>query len=226
MKNEIEKIKEFFKILNDDKFEKSIRNFDISKIDKIIMFHEINDNIINILKENQNYLAYAVFTFDDGLYSQYYYFDKINDLFPNNPKIFFISTDIIYTGFESQIINISCYDAHKKYFTENNKQAYMTLSQIKSLNKKNNCYIGGHGHKHLHAINCTREPLKIFCKNWINDFITMKEKFTEYKLYNIKIFCTPYNEENIILNGLLKRVYNGYIIGKQRIAIEDIEDIK
>ena len=45
-------------------------------------------------------------------------------------------------------------------------------------------------------------------------------KLLEYYLLDVDIYCTPYNEENPILMGIVKKHFDGLIIGKNRNAIE------
>lgn len=184
----------------------------------IIMFHEINENIISIIQENLEEFKTSILTFDDGLYSQYYYFEKINELLPNNLKIFYISTNIINET-NDFILNISCEEAHELYFNENNKKAYMNLKQIKFLKNQKNCYIGGHGHNHLHAKLQSNLKLKKFYSDWIEDFKCMQQWFYNNKI-DLDFYCTPYNEVNDILIAGAKKLYSGAIIGPERIAIE------
>jgi hypothetical protein len=53
----------------------------------ILMIHEIRDWMFDLPLHNY------VLTFDDGLYSQYYFLDKFKTI--DTEKIFFISTGIL-----------------------------------------------------------------------------------------------------------------------------------
>ena len=68
-------------------------------------------------------------TFDDGLYSQFYYYDEIKKI--DTQKIFFISSNIVCTGKQSLTFP-TCREAHEKSFMGNNED-YMSLEQIQFL---------------------------------------------------------------------------------------------
>lgn len=65
-----------------------------------------------------------ILTFDDGLYSQFKYFDFFKQL--NKPMYFFISTNIVHSNNDSQVSDIECYDAHDNFFKNGDTRAYMT----------------------------------------------------------------------------------------------------
>jgi len=183
---------------------------------KVIEIHEVN---LDIIKKIINLdLKNCILTFDDGLASQWHFIDDLIAL--DVPKIFFISTDIICDRVDNQSKEfIKCSEAHKKAF-EGNKENYMTWSQIKTLSKMPNCYIGGHSHKHkLYSVS----PLKDLYINLSNDSENMLE---EFKKKNIEIdkFCFPYNEDyDGIYRILLSKLGIENFYGKERISIEDIE---
>lgn len=110
----------------------------------VVEIHEMNDETIRkILSLPKKDL---VLTFDDGLYTQYKYLDDLLSI--HVPKYFFISTNIVCSRFTEQSKEyIHCADAHKKAFS-GNKENYMTWSQIKTIEKMSNCFIGGHSHFH------------------------------------------------------------------------------
>ena len=54
---------------------------------RIIMIHEVDKRILDILRKKSN--SNDIFTFDDGLYSNYKYIEELTK-FPNK-KIFFFT---------------------------------------------------------------------------------------------------------------------------------------
>lgn len=149
----------------------------------VLMIHEVYDDIFKIDLEKYT------LTFDDGLYSQFYYYHKFKEI--KTEKIFFISTNIICE--QSQSMNfLPCRTAHEKAFT-GNKEDYMTLEQIKYLSTEENVFIGGHSHNHLNIdsfqtlnqkINHIKEDTEIMMK-WFNTIL-------EYKPTK---FCFPFNND-------------------------------
>ena len=170
---------------------------------KIKNLHEITEDIIN-----SDYSMYDIITFDDGLYSQYYYHKHF--LKYNVPLYFFISTNIVCTDINNQNLNITSSDAHKLYFEHNDKSSYMTLSQIKELYNTTNCFIGGHSHTHrrlslLNLKNQTKEIQK-----------ECEEMMKFFKKHDIIIdsFAYPYNEELFQYKYYLKEIK--HFFGKER----------
>jgi len=91
-------------------------------------------------------------TFDDGLFSQYYYFP----LLKNHPRelTFFITTSFIQPG-PARRQYAGEYLSHlktKKYayraFIENRFDHFMTLEEIQELSAQSNVHIGVHSHFH------------------------------------------------------------------------------
>lgn len=183
---------------------------------KVIEIHEVNLDIIKkIIKLD---LKNCILTFDDGLQSQWEFIDDLVAL--DVPKIFFISTGIVCDRIEKQSKEfIHCADAHKKAF-QGNKENYMTWSQIKTISKLPNCYIGGHSHNHkAYSVS----PLKDLYKQLTED---TKEMLKEFKKKNLKIksFCFPYNESyDDIYKILLSKEGIADFYGNERIKIEDIK---
>lgn len=177
----------------------------------ILMIHEVREWMFDI-----DYSKVDLITFDDGLYSQYYYHDKFAEL--KIPMIYFISSDIICPANKKQSLEFPrCDIAHKEFFETGNAQHYMTLDQIKQLQSFGH-EIGGHSHTHNrisknlslsdtydHIIVDTQAMMSFFRKNGLN----------------IKSFCFPYNEEFTLYRKILKRHGINKFYGKERIAIED-----
>jgi Polysaccharide deacetylase len=172
----------------------------------VLMIHEIKDSLFDLPLEDY------VLTFDDGLYSHYYHFDKFKKI--KTQKIFFISTDIICDGAQSTEFPSSVV-AHDKAFA-GNKEDFMTLEQIKELAKDPLVSIGAHGHFHK---NLDQIP-KLFDKlKHIEDDAELMMNWFETNLGFIpKQFCYPYNND---LKGmyatLLKKYGFNEFYGAERI---------
>jgi len=91
-------------------------------------------------------------TFDDGLYSQYYY----HPAFENHPtkRFYFIVTSLIrpgparpvYEGTHLPYVKSRSY-MHQA-FVENNRQNFMTIEEIQHLSRRPGVRIGAHSHFH------------------------------------------------------------------------------
>lgn len=202
----------------------------------IIMIHEINETVLkklSILKEiciKKN--LHPILTFDDGLYSQFFYFDDIEKLFPTNYKIFFISMNIIHNNSINQIKDISCSEAHEGFFNYSNTEPYMNIDQINHLKNRlsSNVFIGGHGFNHISAKfdNSFRKRLlphnsikfKEFYNNWKIDYDLMIDTYNRLFKEDLKFYCWPYNEDNKIF----KFSKDVIIFGKERLDIMEIRD--
>ncbi len=180
---------------------------------KILMIHEIQEWMLNV-----DLSEYDVFTFDDGLFSQYRHYKHF--LSYDKPMYYFISTDIICPGNIEQNENIiSCREAHGMY-KKNNKTSYMKWDQIKTL-KYNGCFIGGHGHTHL-KIEKGMNIGEIYRKIK-NECIRMMDEFVINGI-KIKSFCFPYNEDIFGYRSTLRGYGIEKFFGKERIAIENINN--
>lgn len=165
--------------------------------------HEINQNIMNTLKKISSSAPQDIFTFDDGLYSNWLYIDDLIKL--PNQKIFYISTDIVNPQHDCHASFITCSDAHKEYFQYpiKGRKNYMTWDMIRDILKEDNCFIGMHGNKHLNPRDykgfIDKVPAyKDDIKNMLNIFAI---ELPDYNFYDF--FQPPYNHMDPIYNSIL-----------------------
>jgi hypothetical protein len=196
---------------------------------EILMIHEIREEMFDLPLES--YLL----TFDDGLYSQYYYWPKIKKL--KTQKIFFISSGFFSTGVipRRQCINTffnkeewspitdfkSCIEARKDYVETNGiiSSNYMSIAEINHMIRQG-AEIGGHGHKHIKDY---PERLADRIKVMKNDIETMLDIFyAELKDFKPKYFCFPFNIEPRFMRGILKSYGFTSFFGGDRIPIENL----
>ena len=111
-----------------------------------LMIHDIQKEYLDLDLDQYK------LTFDDGLFSQYYYFP----LFKNHPEKlrYFITTSFIKPGSARDMFN-GTYISHlksKKYmhrtFIKGNYDHFMTVEEIQELSKHPNVRIGVHSHFH------------------------------------------------------------------------------
>lgn len=173
--------------------------------ENILMIHEMRPGM-NIPKD-------VTLTFDDGLYTQYLYGRDLP-----NKKIFFISTNIICDGPQSDEF-IRAADAHVKAF-DGNKENYMTVEQIREL-REMGCEIGGHSHFHK-DLN-TFSTLVKKAQHIREDTERMLSWFSINLQYLPVSFCFPYNYDfQGLYAGLLRRYGFTRVYGSERINIDDI----
>ncbi len=119
--------------------------------------------IHNIRKEFLNHdLAQYQLTFDDGLYSQYYY----SPLFESNqsPRIYFIATGLIQPGKARKIFDGQYLPPIKsemymfEAFVKKKIDQFMTLEELEIIADQKEVIIGAHSH--FHDIILTEHPLK------------------------------------------------------------------
>ena len=111
-----------------------------------LMIHDIRKEYFDL-----NLDQYRL-TFDDGLFSQYYYFP----LLKNQPGklTYFITTSFIKSGKAKSMFNgkYISYLKSKKYsyrtFIEGKFDHFMTLEEIQKLSEQSNVQIGVHSHLH------------------------------------------------------------------------------
>ena len=172
------------------------------------MIHEIRDHIFSLPLENYT------LTFDDGLYSQYYYFDRFRDV--DTEKIFFISTNIVSSGNQSKDFP-TCRDAHEKAF-RGNKEDYMTWKQIEELMRQPQVTIGGHGHDHNDLKTYDRAVDKL--TYIFQDTKKMISEFEKHLGIKPTRFCYPYNDDqNGMYSGVLKTFGITDFYGAERIPV-------
>ena len=177
----------------------------------VLMIHEVYESMFDLPLEEYT------LTFDDGLYSQFYYFDRFKSI--PTEKIYFISSDIICSGEQSDQFP-ACREAHRKAFA-GNKEDYMTLAQIKELMKDPLVSIGGHSHSHIRLDNYSKIVEKM--KHIKNDTELMVKWFEEYLGFKPSKFCFPYNEDYQGMYSAMLRQY-GFteFYGRERIPIETL----
>ena len=171
---------------------------------KVLMIHEVCEDLLSLPG-----LDDFILTFDDGLYSQFKYFESIIKI-PTS-KYFFISTNIVAKENEEQNPEyIKCSDAHEMYFTTGTREHYMNWEQIKHIYNSQDCYIGGHSHDHIRN-----------CENIFTDTNLMLSKFI---LHNITIdsFCFPYNMELKYYKELLMTKNIRSFFGPERVDVNDL----
>lgn len=181
----------------------------------VLMLHEIREEFFNLPLEDY------ILTFDDGLFSQYYYYP----LFKKIPtqKIYFISSGIICDGLQSTEFP-NCQDAHEKAFS-GNKEDYMNLSQIKELMNDPLVTIGAHSHYHRNLKNHDSSTQLI--QHIIVDTKTMMNWFREKLNFVPNSFCFPYNDDsNQIYKHILKSAGFTNFYGKERIDIQNLLGIR
>lgn len=161
------------------------------------MLHEINEAVLDKLLKisSPNYIL----TFDDGLYSQYYYWPEIKKI--PVKKIFFISSGILSNGQQSTTFP-TCQEAHEKAFN-GNFEDYMTTDQVKELLEDPLVEVGGHGHSHKHPNLFTTEVSKI--QYILEDTRKMMSWFSSQLGFFPTSFCFPYNDDfNKMYSGILR----------------------
>ena len=191
---------------------------------KTILFHELNEKIVNFIIEafnNKNHpinelLNDCEFTFDDGLYSQFKYVPKLFKE-TNIKCTIFVSSEFVYKGSDQQIIDIIAPEAHKLGRT-GDLRSYCTVNNILELNSLG-IYIGNHSATHFDFNNITG------IKNILNQVKKEVEISTKFFLDNGIIthsFAYPYNNKVPFYETLLKSTGIKYFYGKERINIDTL----
>jgi len=178
-----------------------------------LMIHEvINEDMFSLNLEDYN------LTFDDGLYSQYYYshrFEKID-----TDKTYFISSGIVCNNNKQSDLFFPCHQAHQQAFKGDFSQ-YMTIDQIKELSEQYRTNIGCHSHSHTRLTSFSTLKEKVdYIKR---DTEMMLEWFNKNLNFVPTSFCFPYNDD---MDGLYKGLLKGYgfteFHGRERTPIEKL----
>lgn len=125
------------------------------------------------------------FSFDDGLYSQYFYLDKYQDI--PNKKVFYISTNFINKDTIQELDTDSAEAQDAALESPDGLRYFMTAEDIKKISSAG-CSIGMHGHKHLRLEDCSILEKKADTILMYNTFLKLFDG-TEWS----KNFTFPYD---------------------------------
>lgn len=176
---------------------------------KVLEIHQVTEEIFNLPLEDY------ILTFDDGLYTQYQYIDKLAKI--DTRKIFFINTGIICPALYIQERGyIECDAAHEYFFRTNDARHYMTWDQIREISKIPNCEIGGHSHFHGDIEIMEPKNKRSFLSR---DTKLMGEAFLNELGYSPKSFCFPYNYTETLYNCILQKSGFTEFFGDNRLGI-------
>ena len=175
------------------------------------MIHAVNEDMFSLP------LHEYVLTFDDGLYSQWKYFDRLAEI--DTDKLFFISTAFVCRENET-VEGVSSSVAHDKA-RRGIFEDFMTVDQIRQIHKTPRCFIGGHGHSHIRLAELPRlvDRIKVADDDLTQMLVEMK------KLVGVTptSFCFPYNYDiGGMYQALLKRRGITKWYGSERIPIETL----
>lgn len=158
-------------------------------------------------------------TFDDGLFSQYFYWDFFEK---ESFNILFISTNLIeveykkrrqWNGSDNLSIFPTCFEALADYRKTGNRENYMRLDELKEL-MDNGVTIGAHGHDHTPSMSKLNEDT---------------EKMLEWFQKHLKItptkFAFPHYEESDVRKVILMQYGFREFYGNWRIEIEKEKDL-
>lgn len=175
-----------------------------------LMIHDIRKEYFD-LKLDQYRL-----TFDDGLFSQYYYFP----LLKNHPAelTFFITTSFIQPGKARPMFDGE-YISHlktKKYayrtFVEGRYEHFMTLEEIQEISTRPNVRIGVHSHLHDVILTAThasrRKPPSSWKLSRFNNRLEIKDRDLSIRS---KLAFQGYYFKDEILTRRTKEQWQDYI---------------
>lgn len=176
----------------------------------VLMIHEFREEFFSLPLERY------VLTFDDGLYSQFYYWPALQMV--QTEKIFFVSSGIICDTHQSTNFMV-CEDAHKQARLGDFSQ-YMTEEQITELMADPLVTIGGHSHTHTRLAGMT---LTEKVHHMTSDTKQMLSWFDSTLRFRPTSFCYPYNDDiSKMYPAVLKRFGFEKFYGKERIPIETL----
>lgn len=175
------------------------------------MIHDMREEFFDLP------LSDYVLTFDDGLFSQWFYFDKLKNI--DTDKYFFISTKFISSG--NQSLNFPCsIEAHNKA-RAGNYEDFMTVEQIQQIHNTPRCHIGGHGHAHVRLRELSRLTDKIRCI--ADDTKQMMHTFDSLLGITPTSFCFPYNDSiDGMYPAIVRRFGINTFFGRERISVESL----
>lgn len=173
----------------------------------ILMIHEFKERFLDLPLEKY------ILTFDDGLYTQYKFLEELKKI--KTKKYFFISSGIVCPENLKQSGELICCErAHTKAF-KGDYTNYIKWSQIKEIDKLDDCFIGCHSHFHdIKTADCVE------CI--IPDNRYMLEDFSKNLGYIPKYFCFPYNKRTLLYETILYNKGFKYFYGNERLDINEL----
>lgn len=193
----------------------------------VLMIHEVTKDVLTSNIKFEDY----VLTFDDALYSQYFYWPVIKKI--ETKKILFVPTGLIqdsklqrpkvYTA--DGVVRYrkkkfpTCYEAMEMWERQSNNVAYMTVGELKAL-IKDGLDIGGHGHQHIRFY---PDNLVDFIKAFKIDVEQMLLWFEDNLDIRPISYCFNFNREMMMMRKILELEY-GFtsFYGEERVDIEDL----
>jgi peptidoglycan/xylan/chitin deacetylase (PgdA/CDA1 family) len=182
---------------------------------KTLTIHDVKPEFFKINFHNYN------LTFDDGLYSQYFYWN-IFDQIPVK-KTFFIATNLIGIDglgrrkkWKGKMQTFpDCFEALYDYRETRNRENYMRIEELKEIiryNISDGVEIGAHGHNHI--------KYYLHSKQMKQDIERMLEWFDKHLCMRPTSYAYPHYEDPYPLTQMLKEYGFTNFYGKERIEIE------
>jgi len=170
----------------------------LENVKETLMIHEVTEDILKLD------LSKYVLTFDDGLYSHFFYWNLLKDI--PTTKIFFVPSGAVRLEetcrpqFEGKHPNFAtCYEAMESWFVAESREDYLTLGELKKM-KDEGAVIGAHGHNHIHKYNdCFLSRIEEFR----NDSIEMRDWFEKHLGEIPKHYCFPFNKEHHVMRAVI-----------------------
>jgi hypothetical protein len=158
-------------------------------------------------------------TFDDGLFSQYYYWPLLKGI--PITKIFFITTNLIgidglgkrkkWKGKMQEFPD--CFEALDDYRETGNRENYMRLEELQDIMQEHNVVIGGHGHNHIkyyhNRIQIEQDIISMM--DWFEKHLAMRPKYYAYPHY-----VNPVGMDTILKKHGIEKTFGGW-----RLEIEE-----
>ncbi len=187
------------------------------------MIHDIHPDYFQL-----NLDGYRL-TFDDGLFSQYYYFP----LLKNHPGqlTYFITTSFIHPG-SARNTFAGGYLAHlksKKYmyrwFVENRRDHFMTLEELQAISLQPNTRIGVHSHFHDVILTGTHPKKRKPPAIWKTARLQQLPGLRHYDLsIRSKLAFRGYRFEDGVLKRRSETDWEDYIKYDTELAVKWMED--
>jgi hypothetical protein len=184
---------------------------------EVLMIHDVNENILNLPLEDY------ILTFDDGLYSQFYYWPLIRKI--DTEKIFFITC--WYTSnysIERPVFNgkyykfMNCVDAKQDFEKSGDKSQYMSICEIYKIYSEGGI-IGGHSY--FHQRNYPKSIVETYFR-FKYDTEKMMKWFEEKLMIRPIHYCFPFNKEKMLMREILKKYGFSKFYGSERIPVESL----